>query len=240
MSPHIFVISVNSFDLMQALQILSLVHPSKTGGTIEICKSEDRLLLKRDVTEISNKTIDIPCVGALDGKIIGNWLSVPDLVKNLKFGTTEISGQYGLDWVKFNDYYFSASTSIHPKSTAIEEIRKAIEAIDLENSKSPPKSIEELAHRYERDTTLISLLKTSRGNKCQICEFSFKCKNGEDYSEAHHLEHLSNSGLDVSKNIIILCANHHRQFHFGNSEIIKHDYKSVTIKIDGNVYTCNF
>lgn len=240
MSPHIFVISVNSFDLMQALQILSLVHPSKTGGTIEICKSEDRLLLKRDVTEISNKTIDIPCLGTFDGKIIGNWLSVQDLVKNLKFGTTEISGEYGLDWVKFNDYHFRASTSIHPKSTTIEEIRKAIEAIDLENSENPPKCIEELARRYERDTTLISLLKASRGSKCQICGFSFKNRNGEDYSEAHHLEHLSNSGLDVSKNIIILCANHHRQFHFGNSEIIKHDHKSVTVNIDGNVYTCNF
>ena len=67
-------------------------------------------------------------------------------------------------------------------------------------------------------------VKKYRNFKCQICEalnenpIGFKKRDGEYYVEAHHVEHVStgNHGvLDIS-NIISVCANHHRQIHYGN------------------------
>ena len=120
--------------------------------------------------------------------------------------------------------------------------RKAIQArlaqIDQINSASPPSSRSELAVRYERDDVLVRLLKELRGSACQICGATFQMASGESYSEAHHLEHLSNSGLDVSSNIILLCAQHHRQFHYGNVDILVHDVDHITIRIEEAVHTC--
>ena len=67
-------------------------------------------------------------------------------------------------------------------------------------------------------------IKKYRNYSCQICEalkenpMGFKKRDGEYYVEAHHVEYVStgNQGvLDIS-NIISVCANHHRQLHYGN------------------------
>ena len=64
------------------------------------------------------------------------------------------------------------------------------------------------------------------GYKCFLCEannketLSFKKPNGKIYVEVHHVEPVStlkNGSLALS-NLITLCANHHRQMHFGNVE----------------------
>lgn len=234
-----FSITVDSFDLLQSFQILSLIHPSKTGGFVEIWKNNDLLYVKRYVTDKSNETIDIACQGVFDYKITGHWLSIPDLARNLKFGTTEISGDYESQYVKFNDYIFRSSIKKKSSIQNDDLFQSCIVEIDAENTSNPPACIEELSLRYERNPKLVSLLKSVRGSKCQICGLSFKDKNGEDYSEAHHLEYLSKDGLDVSKNILILCANHHRQFHYGDVTIIKHDSKSVSVSLDGTLYECS-
>lgn len=230
-----FLVSVNSLDLLQAFQILSLNHPSKTAGSFELWVSDGQLFTKRYISEEYKITIDIPCNGSLQCKIIGDWLSVPDLVKNLSFGETKISGTYNNNWIKFNEYNFHAS--IHP--TNEKEIGSILQKIEIENSITPPSSIAELAARYERNTKLVDLIKKQRGSKCQICGFTFQSKNGEDYSEAHHLEHLSNGGLDASRNIIILCANHHREFHFGKVEIKNHNNQNVEFTLNDIAFKCN-
>lgn len=114
-----------------------------------------------------------------------------------------------------------------------------IEKLDIENSLLGPINIEVLASRYERDQELIQLIKRLRGSRCQICDFSFKTTSGENYSECHHLEHLAKSGLDVSKNILVLCANHHRQFHFGLIQVVSHAKNNIEVSIDGVLYRCN-
>lgn len=92
--------------------------------------------------------------------------------------------------------------------------------------------------RYERDGKLIAKLKQQRGSACQICGFSFKKVDGSDYAEVHHLDELGNGGYDVASNCIVLCANCHRQFHYGNVDIIEHTATNLLVKIDGIVYSC--
>jgi predicted HNH restriction endonuclease len=62
-------------------------------------------------------------------------------------------------------------------------------------------------------------------------------RNGDTYTEAHHLDHLANGGLDVSRNMIIVCANHHRMFHFGDAEIIEHTVDTLVVRLLDEVYT---
>ncbi len=118
------------------------------------------------------------------------------------------------------------------------ELSKYIEEIDKINSDNPPARIEELALMFERDSRLVSLIKAVRGNECQICGYTFSQTNGDNYSELHHLEHLADGGLDVANNLIVLCANHHRQFHYGKVKIIVHTQDRIVIELDGKIHEC--
>lgn len=122
--------------------------------------------------------------------------------------------------------------------TDLDRILERIRAIDAENSQSPPGTRHELAKRYERDDTLARLLKALRGDACQICGFSFRTRDGHSYTECHHLEQLADGGLDVTRNMVVLCANHHRQFHYGNVAVLEHTSDVLSVSIDGTVHNC--
>lgn len=70
-------------------------------------------------------------------------------------------------------------------------------------------------------------LKRACGFRCQICDAlgleanGFIKSNGEPYVEAHHATPVSELeiGSLSAANIMILCANHHRQMHYGNVEL---------------------
>src|SRR3990172_1697707 len=79
---------------------------------------------------------------------------------------------------------------------------------------------------------------------CQIksCGFTFpKGKGGSKgtYCEAHHLQGLADNGRDVPENIVVLCANHHRQFHFDDTKIIKRERKYLVVELSGKQYKVN-
>jgi 5-methylcytosine-specific restriction endonuclease McrA len=72
-------------------------------------------------------------------------------------------------------------------------------------------------------------LKKANGFRCQLCEalgrnpLGFQKPNGEPYVEAHHATPISELevGSLSATNIMILCANHHRQMHYGNVAIAR-------------------
>lgn len=125
----------------------------------------------------------------------------------------------------------------HP-DRLVDRLERRLKELDIENQAKPPQQLEALAKRYERDPELTKIIKLLRGGKCQICGFSFKTKSGDDYSECHHLEHLADSGLDISSNILVLCANHHRQFHYGNVELLNRSPGTIEVSLDGAHYIC--
>ncbi len=55
--------------------------------------------------------------------------------------------------------------------------------------------------------------------KCQNYGYSFHMDNGKEYCEAHHLKMLSRGGTQDVDNVIILCENHHRMFHYASDKI---------------------
>lgn len=84
-------------------------------------------------------------------------------------------------------------------------------------------------------------VKRMTGYKCQICEargqdpYSFKKSDGVYYIESHHIEPVSSKKLGVLSitNIITVCANHHRQLHYGNAYLESDLGESFLFKIEG-------
>ena len=76
-------------------------------------------------------------------------------------------------------------------------------------------------------------------DECQICKaqgithnYSFIKENGRQYSEAHHVIPLSQNGSDLTDNIMCLCANHHRQMHYGDVKV-NFDHYNFYVTLDG-------
>jgi len=52
--------------------------------------------------------------------------------------------------------------------------------------------------------------------KCEQCgKPGFRKSDGTPYVETHHIIALANEGADRVSNVIALCADHHREAHYG-------------------------
>ena len=90
-----------------------------------------------------------------------------------------------------------------------------------------PEVKERLSKTVERGS-VGAQVKKATGFKCQLCEalglhpIGFLKKNGEPYVEAHHVMPVAKKevGSLAASNIMTLCANHHRQIHYGGIDIV--------------------
>ncbi len=71
---------------------------------------------------------------------------------------------------------------------------------------------------FYRDPFLSESLKALYDHRCQVCGMNFRIKYEEPFAETHHIDSLSSGGLDISKNIIVTCPNHHRIIHKTSAE----------------------
>lgn len=87
-------------------------------------------------------------------------------------------------------------------------------------------------------------VKRLNGYRCQLCDalgqnpIGFTKRNGEFYVEAHHVMpvHRQQIGSLSAANIVTLCANHHRQVHYGNVDVVVSE-GCFEFSIDGNNIT---
>lgn len=70
-----------------------------------------------------------------------------------------------------------------------------------------------------RDLRVVRKLKQEYGCKCQICGHTFRKDDGEYYCEAHHIVPVAADGTQSPNNVLLLCANHHRMFHYAKERI---------------------
>jgi len=96
-------------------------------------------------------------------------------------------------------------------------------------------SIEVKVKLIKRCQKIVKLIKNKYDSKCQIqsCGFTFAKTNGENYSEAHHLKPLSENGSQDESNVVILCPNHHRMFHFCTVKVFDVVGNKRDIEING-------
>jgi predicted restriction endonuclease len=86
----------------------------------------------------------------------------------------------------------------------------------LEEAAEPPDRVTRYSTVYVRSSAIrAAVMKRAKG-KCEFCgELGFTGVDGTPYLECHHIVALANDGADRMTNVIALCANHHREAHFG-------------------------
>lgn len=100
-------------------------------------------------------------------------------------------------------------------------------AMEMKYLRASPEVRERLSRTIERGP-IGALLKRATGFRCQLCEalgvdpIGFLKANGEPYVEAHHVMPVARRqiGSLAASNVMILCANHHRQMHYGGIEVV--------------------
>ncbi len=99
--------------------------------------------------------------------------------------------------------------------------------------------VKERVSKYIERGAIANKIKKLTNYKCLICSkmgetpYSFRKKDGEYYIETHHVIPVSEKGSLGIANLITLCANHHRQMHYGNVELLEDTEKYFKFKIDG-------
>jgi len=99
-------------------------------------------------------------------------------------------------------------------------------ALENEYREASPELKEGLSRAIERGD-VGALVKKATGFRCQLCDalrlpsLGFVKANGEHYVEAHHVMPVSERqvGSLAASNVMILCANHHRQMHYGGIKV---------------------
>lgn len=107
----------------------------------------------------------------------------------------------------------------HAESIAQTMGPSAIDDIDSNDLGSDdPEYKQRMAGSYVRDDKVRKKVLRRAKGRCEYCgQFGFLKRDGTSYLETHHVISLSEQGQDKPHNVIALCANDHRQAHFGEN-----------------------
>lgn len=119
---------------------------------------------------------------------------------------------------------------------------KQVRKLENENLDAPP-SVSEIVSKHIERGPLAQRAKRLNHYKCMICEhlgknpIGFKKRNGEHYVEVHHVIPVSKLQIGSLNlpNLMTLCANHHRECHYGVVEFLPSDNEKFIVKIQGQV-----
>lgn len=127
------------------------------------------------------------------------------------------------------------------ESVQLDPARTQTDIVKLEKryQNATPEIREAISRRIERGS-LARRIKAVTRYQCLICRalgadpLGFKMKNGKRYVEVHHMIPVSlrTPGSLGVKNLITVCANHHRQLHFGDCELTSTTTARFTFRID--------
>lgn len=145
-------------------------------------------------------------------------------------------------------FYFNAASVANDIPTE-QDIETELELEDtsprlqeLIETNTHPEIVNRVMRIRQRNNRLVRNLKTLYGGRCQITgeQFTFQKRNGEWYSEVHHLIPLGENGSDAYPNAIVVSPLIHRMLHYANvSEINLNNIvnRQLPITINGVNYT---
>lgn len=143
------------------------------------------------------------------------------------------------------------------EKSELEDFHKTVDGLSPDNLESIAKLEEKMGMKtpevkqrisnYIERGSISKQVKKATNFKCLVCEqlgenpHSFKKRNGEFFIETHHVVPVSTlkKGVLGITNLMTVCANHHRQLHFGDSDIIEITEKHFKLTIDSQVITIN-
>ena len=113
-----------------------------------------------------------------------------------------------------------------PSTDAVDFAADKLAALEQKYLHAAPEVKHKLSKVIERGL-IGALVKRANGFKCQVCEalghepIGFRKKSGDPYVEAHHVMPVSKReiGSLAASNVMAVCANHHRQMHYGGIDV---------------------
>lgn len=107
-----------------------------------------------------------------------------------------------------------------------------LQKLEAKYFNATPRVKEIVSRRIERGD-ISKAVKKANNYECQICKVlglnphGFKKRNGEFYVETHHIIPVSEleQGSLGTLNLLTVCANHHRQLHYGDVKLIENNNK---------------
>lgn len=101
---------------------------------------------------------------------------------------------------------------------------RGIKTTSYESQRPKPSSRKVTTVHYDRNPYIARYVKSLADGKCMLCEqpAPFEDELGRPYLECHHIDWLSEGGLDIIKNCSAVCSNCHAKLHVLNlSEDVK-------------------
>ena len=117
---------------------------------------------------------------------------------------------------------------------------ESLARLEKKMQKLRPQLKERVSSFIERGA-IASKIKVLTKHKCLVCEamglnpVGFRKPDGTPYVETHHVEPVSQLSVGALglANLITLCANHHRQMHYGNTKLTQQTTTHFTFILDG-------
>jgi len=114
-----------------------------------------------------------------------------------------------------------------------------LQKLEAKYFNATPRVKEIVSRRIERGD-ISKAVKKANNYECQICKtlgqnpHGFRKRNGELYVETHHIIPVSEleQGSLGTLNLLTVCANHHRQLHYGDVELIENNDVYFEFAID--------
>lgn len=76
--------------------------------------------------------------------------------------------------------------------------------------------------RFLRLPAVVAYVLDRAADRCECCgQQPFRRDDGTTYLEVHHLRPLAEGGSDTVENAVAVCANCHRELHFGRDRVIR-------------------
>lgn len=179
-----------------------------------------------------------------------SFIWTDDALDRIRANTRTLPGQASIPWrkelISHETRVRSWAESLRPFYTTptVKPEAESSEALALmETEKNllgrKPEVRERVSKSIERGL-IGQRLKRANDFKCQLCEalglnpIGFLKPNNEPYVEAHHATPVSELeiGSLSASNIMILCANHHREMHYGRVELERGEREFI-VKLDG-------
>ncbi|WP_172642456.1 HNH endonuclease signature motif containing protein [Azoarcus sp. KH32C] len=130
----------------------------------------------------------------------------------------------------------TAAARLGPVAQDIQPVPYAVDDVGAPGGNPAPDRVIGRTNGFRRDGTVRDYVIRRAQGKCEYCGVTaFRKASGEPYLEAHHIIGLAQTGPDMPHNVIALCANHHREAHYGDNadELERHFLEKVAQRESG-------
>lgn len=119
-------------------------------------------------------------------------------------------------------------TELDKSRVSLNEYRRLVDTMPIRKREYVSRQSNQTRERAPHNLRV--LLGEIYQGRCQVCDFTFLKKDDKLYFEIHHIDPVESH---QPKNLMVVCANCHRQFQFANADHIFND-ESWLIKVNFN------